>query len=86
MKKGVFETIHEVSDEGDVTLESGLSLTAAQAVRALRLSYALTYASIQGLTLTGVVRLECTTSPHFSIRHLYVGASRATAHDLLEVA
>ena len=84
VKKGIFESVATVSEEG-VILHSGVSLTAHQTVRTLRLSYALTYASCQGLTLPGVVRLDCTNSPHFSIRHLYVGSSRCTASHLLEV-
>ena len=84
VKKGIFESVATVSEEG-VVLHSGVSLTAHQAVRTLRLSYALTYASCQGLTLPGVVRLDCTNSPHFSIRHVYVGSSRRTASHLLEV-
>ena len=84
MKKGIFESVAMVSEEG-VVLHSGVSLTTHQAVRTLRLSYALTYASVQGLTIGNVVRLDCTSSPHFSIRHLYVGSSRCTASHLLEV-
>ena len=86
IKKGVFETIAYATPE-EVVLHSGTRLTAYQAVRSLRLAYALTYRSTQGLTTgPGVVRLDCTGSPHFTQRHLYVGASRATAHTLLEVA
>jgi hypothetical protein len=87
VKKGVFESVATVSEaDGTVTLHSGLSLAGAQAVRTLRLCSAITYASCQGLTLHGVVRLDCTESPHWGIKHLYVGASRCTAHNLLEVA
>jgi hypothetical protein len=53
-------------------------------VRSLRLPYALTYASCQALTLKGVVRLE-TESSNMTLRHLYVGISRATAASLVEV-
>ena len=52
----------------------------------LRLAYAVTYAGCQGLTLAGIVRLEDTASPHFSLKSLYVGSSRATSASLLEVA
>ena len=88
LRKGVFDTVALVSDEGDggtVQLEGGAKLSFHQAIRSLRLCYAITYASCQGLTLPGVVRLDDTDNKHFSIRHLYVGTSRATAHDLLEV-
>jgi len=54
-------------------------------VRAVRPAHALVYAGSQGLTLPGRVRLE-TDSSHLTLKHLYVGASRATRHDMLEVA
>ena len=68
-----------------VTLHSGMSLVESQAVRTLRLCSAITYASCQGLTLQGVVRLDCTTSPHFTSKHIYVGSSRCTKSELLEI-
>ena len=46
---------------------------------------AITYASCQGLTLRGRVWLCDTLNPHFSVKHLYVGASRATSAELLSV-
>ena len=84
VKKGIFDTITHATSE-EVVLHSGTRLAAHQAVRSLRLASALTCPSTQGLTIPGVVRLDCTSSPHFTIRHLYVGSSRATAHHLLEV-
>jgi hypothetical protein len=81
--KGMFYEVEEVDDEM-VKLTSGLMLTHEQAVQSLRLCYAITYASCQGLTLPGVVRLD-TRSDHFTLKHLYVGLSRATAADLVEV-
>ena len=85
VKKGVFVTIADVTKDGDVTLDNGVQLTREKAIRSIRLTTALTYASVQGRTLEGRIRLECTTSKFFSWRHLYVGSSRATAHHLLEV-
>ena len=82
-KKGLFYEVAEV--DGNIVLTCGLRLTHEQAARSLRLSYGLTFASCQGLTLQGVVRLE-TDSPNFTLKHLYVGVSRATAADLVEVA
>jgi hypothetical protein len=67
-----------------LNLTCGLQLSHEQAVKSLRLAYALTYASCQGLTLRGVVRLE-TDSPNFTMKHLYVGISRAVGADLVEV-
>ena len=83
-KKGLFYEVAEV-DGNIVHLTCGLRLTHEQAARSLRLSYGLTFASCQGLTLRGVVRLE-TDSPNFTLKHLYVGVSRATAADLVEIA
>ena len=87
LRKGVFDTVSHV-DEGDggtVHLEGGARLSYHQAIRSLRMSYSITYASCQGLTLPGVVRLGDTENQHFGTKNLYVGNSRATAHDLLEV-
>ena len=81
--KGVFYEVEAV-DEVFVWLNNGIKLTHEQALQSLRLSYALTYASCQGLTLPGVVRLD-TRSTHFTLKHLYVGLSRAKAADLVEV-
>ncbi len=82
--KGVFVTVDEVTDEF-VTISNGQKLNHADAVRSLRLCSALTYASVQGLTLKGLVRLETTDSPNFTLKHLYIGSSRATCSSLLEV-
>jgi len=84
VKQGAFETVAHATPE-EVLLHSGTRLTAHQAVRSLRLAYALTYPTTQGLTLPGVVRLDCTANSHFTWKHLYVGASRCTSHQLLEV-
>jgi hypothetical protein len=95
-KKGLFYEVAEVDvddnavhvhlpNEKTVKLTCGLRLTHDQAARSLRLSYGLTYASCQGLTLRGVVRLE-TDSPNFTLKHLYVGISRATGAEWVEVA
>ena len=81
--KGFFYEVAGVDSES-VILTSGLQLTHEQAVKSLRLSYCITYASCQGLTLPGVVRLD-TRSSHFTLKHLYVGLSRATAASLVEV-
>ena len=84
VKKGVFETVEHATPE-EVVLHSGTRLTAHQAVRSLRLAYALTYPSTQGLTIPGLVRLDCTKNRHFTLKHLYVGSSRCTAYHRLEV-
>ena len=81
--KGLFYEVAEVTAD-TLKLTSGLSLTHEQALRSLRLTYALVYASVQGLTLRGVLRLE-TSSPNYTMKHLYVGISRGTAAELVEV-
>jgi hypothetical protein len=50
----------------------------------LRLSHAVTQASVQGSTLSGRVRVY-TQNQFFTRRHLYVCSSRATSSSLLEV-
>ena len=47
--------------------------------------HAITYASLLGLTLRGRVWLCDADNPHFSVKHLYVGASRATSAELVSV-
>ena len=69
----------QAEDEAPITLHRG------QFFRAFRLPYAVTYASCQGLTLTGLVALYNTDHLHFNRRMLYVAMSRATAHDKLVV-
>ena len=71
-------------DDDSVLLNNNGRLSHQECVRSLRLPYALTYASGQGLTLKGRIRLE-TESPNMTLRHLYVGISRATAPGLVEV-
>ena len=81
--KGCFVTVQS-ADEDKVVLDTGLSLSHQHCSTSLRLCHALTFASCQGLTLRGRVLLE-TKSGHLTSRHLYVGISRGTRHDLVEV-
>jgi len=81
--KGCFVVVQSV-DEQNVTLDTSLIMTHQHCSTSLRLAHALTFASCQGLTLQNRVRLE-TKSGHISTRHLYVGISRATRADLVEV-
>ena len=50
-----------------------------EAARVLRPTFALTYASIEGMTLPGVVRLHDGDHPMFDWRKLFVGLSGGTA-------
>jgi hypothetical protein len=86
-KKGLFYTVTSC-DRKRVRVEGNgesVTLPAERAAKRLRLSHCITYASCQGLSLDGVRLLE-TSSPHFSWRHLYVGASRCTSARALEIA
>ena len=78
-RKGIFYTVSEIDEH--IVLESGERLTREAAGKSLRLCHALTYASVQGLTLPGTVRLLETDHRHFTKKHLYIGASRATNHE-----
>ena len=80
--KGVFVVVAEVEPDG-VRLDNGMRLKNQELLRATRPSHAVTYASCQGLTLHNRVRLDL-ESCHLTLRHLYVGALRATSSELLE--
>ena len=79
--KGVFVAVAEVEPDA-VRLDNGMRLKNQELLRATRPSHAVTYASCQGLTLHNRVRLDL-ESCHLTLRHLYVGASRATSSELL---
>ncbi|CAE7552339.1 unnamed protein product, partial [Symbiodinium sp. CCMP2456] len=64
--KGVFARVQSVGER--VVLDSGLSFAPQDLLRATRLCHAVTYASCQGLTLTGRVWLYDTGSQHFTIK------------------
>ena len=81
---GNFYTVTAV-DEETATLDGEIALSHAHASRFLRLTYALTYPSSQCLSLTGVVRLEDCGGRHLTRKHIFVGMSRCTAADLLQV-
>ena len=82
--KGIFYKV-KACDGARVVLDGDIALTHKQAARQLRLTSALTYASCQGLTLHGRLRLWDTCSSHFDRKHLFVGLSRATAASFVEV-
>ena len=84
VQKGTFLTVEAV--EGDVVcLESGQSFAGQELLKHTRLCSAISYASVQGLTLWGRMWLCDVESPHFSIKHLYMGCSRTTSSELLSV-
>ena len=83
VQKGVFVTVSEVGER--VSLESGQSFEPRELLKHTRLCSAITYASVQGLTLRGRVWLCDVDSPHFTMKHLYMGCSRATSSELVSV-
>ena len=83
VQRGVFVHVETLGDS-DLLLDNGTRVKYEDLHKCLRLAHCLTYASAQGLALKGRLRLE-TLGIHFSIKHLYVGASRTTSSQLLEV-
>ncbi len=89
LKNGLEYTIVELGEKivEVVETESGkeISLRRLEFFRSMRLKYAMTYASAQGLTIEGLLMLHDTGHRHFTWRHLYVGLSRATGWDKVVV-
>ena len=75
IRNGVWYTVESVNTH--VLLKEGPELTLEDAAQMLRLSFAMTYASVQGRETEGTLCLHDTDNPHFNMRHLYVGLSRA---------
>ena len=75
IRNGVLYTVTAVTAVS-VTL-GDIELTHLQAAASLRLSYARTFASIQGCEFDGTVALWDTEARHFTMRHLFVALSRA---------
>ncbi len=76
MRNGCLYTVESV---GDVVRLEGVesTFTFEQTTLWLRLSYAQTYASCQGTEFTGSLCLWDVNHKYFSMRHLFVGLSRA---------
>jgi len=80
IRNGCLYTVLDITDEGITTQElPGLVLTQEQVKSWLRLSYAQTYASVQGTEFDSQLRLHDTGHMYFTKRHLFVGLSRARA-------
>ena len=62
-------------------------LSYAQVAAWLRLSFARTYASIQGTEFPeGGLRLHDVENSHFTMKHLFVAVSRARSKDQISIA
>ena len=80
IRNGCLYTVSAIDGE-TVCLQElpGVTLTFEQVKLWLRLSYAQTYASVQGSEFTAQLRLHDTANYFFSLKHLFVGLSRARA-------
>jgi hypothetical protein len=79
IRNGCLYTVAEVSEDAVKLQELEGTFTFEQVKAWLRLSYAQTYASVQGSEFTAQVRLWDTGHRFFTRRHLFVGLSRARA-------
>ena len=76
----------DADDDESVSDEPGeILLSASRFFSSMRLRYALTYASVQGVTVKTLLALHDTSHAHFDLRKLFVGSSRAVANDLLVI-
>ena len=78
IRNGVSYKVEALTDEV-VRLEGGVELPFKSCSCDLRLSHAMTYASVQGRECSGSLCLHDTENQNCTMRHLYVGLSRATA-------
>jgi hypothetical protein len=83
IRNNVMYTVEAVT--ADSVTVGGTTLTHAQTLAFLRLSFARTYASIQGTEFNESLRLHDTDNAHFTHRHLFVAISRACAGTLISV-
>ena len=77
-----------VLGESTVTLEDDLGtfeIKHEEAARVLRLTFALNFASLEGMTIPGILRLHDGDHPRIDWRKLFVGLSRGTAANDVEV-
>ena len=80
LKRPAYEIMHLGSSHVAIKAdeEEPIQLKRGEFFRSLRLKYAVTYASAQGITVDGLLALHDTAHAHFDWRKLYVGLSRAT--------
>ena len=76
LRNGVVYKIESIADD-TVHFEGGISLCKEDTVQIMRLSRAMTYASVQGRETDGSLCLYDCDSSHFTHKHLYVALSRA---------
>ena len=66
--------------------DPAIKLTYGQVASLLRLSFARTYASVQGTEFDDTLRLHDVTNRHFTMRHLFVALSRARDKGKIDIA
>ena len=79
VRNGVLYKIESINED-TVHFESGaggICLSKEDTVQLMRLSHAMTYASVQGRETNGSLCLHDCDSSHFTHKHLYVALSRA---------
>ena len=76
VRNGVTYVVEQIA-ESLVHFEGGISLTKEDTVQMMRLPHCMTYASVQGRETDGTLCLHDCSSPHFTLKHLYVALSRA---------
>ena len=88
IKNNVLYTVTQI-DAAAQTLcvegDAAHTLSFEQAATLLRLSFARTYASVQGQEFSETLALHDTRSKHFTRTHLYVALSRAKHADQIAV-
>ena len=81
IKNNVLYVVSSIDEEAKTlrltTERESLTLTFEQTAVMLRLSFARTYASVQGQEFSESLALHDTRSKHFTMTHLYVALSRA---------
>ena len=89
IKNNVLYTVASIDEEAQTLLltteRESLTLTFEQAAVLLRLSFARTYASVQGQEFSESLALHDTKSKHFTMKHLYVALSRAKLASLIAI-
>ena len=76
VRNGVLYKIESITDD-TVHFEGGIFLSKEDCVQLMRLSHAMTFASVQGRECDGSLCLHDCNNPHFTHKHLYVSLSRA---------
>ena len=76
VRNGVVYIIEWIT-ESMLHFEGGVTLSKEDTVQMMRLSHAMTYASVQGRETEGTLALHDCNSPNMTLKHLYVALSRA---------